>query len=429
MSIYKINKNLPRLSQITTLNDMVIEVNGKVDQGKFNKQEIIQIYKDLGIDRKFAYRDAVIGNTTVTYTGWSHVKVEDGYSIWKYSPTGYVYNTNNEVYFDNKLLSLKGEADSETATAFDYVFFYNGDSGSGYIDYTAEAATEGGTEFSIMNSTNDYLYLGYATTFAGTKFEWQTRGSGYTLVVEYYDGASWTALTTNTNDLDDETSSLESNGRITWTIPDDWTTTTVNSQTKYWIRISTSATPVTTAKAYYIIPGNCVTALLALSSEEILNEEWAWCSYSTEIYVTIRNIGNSAYEGAYYVTSSSSATNLQNFFVFNHTYSANYQDTTYDPVMTKTSDYVITTGDGIIVLNPGSANLTATLPTAVGNEGKQFTIKVLDMDSGYSVLVDGDGIETIDGSPNYAFNSDYDFITVVSNGSNWLIIGSNWRNL
>ncbi len=187
MSIYKINKNLPRLTQLTILNDMIIEVNGKVEQGKFDKNELVQIYKDLGIDRKFLYRDTALGNTTTTYSGWSHVSAEVGYSIWKYSPTNYVYNANNEVYFDNKLLSLKGEADSETDSSFDNVYFYNGDSGAGFTDNTTEAASEGGTEFTIMNSTNDYLYIGLDTTFTGAKFEFETRGSGVTLKLEYYD--------------------------------------------------------------------------------------------------------------------------------------------------------------------------------------------------------------------------------------------------
>ena len=427
MSIYKINKNLPRLAQLTTLNDMIIEVNGKVEQGKFDKQELIQIYKDLGIDRKFLYRDTVLGNTTTTYSGWSHVSAEVGYSIWKYSPTNYIYNINNEVYFDNKLLSLQGEADSETDTSFDYVYLYNGDSGAGFTDNTTEAGTEGGTEFTIMNSTNDYLYIGSGSTFTGAKFEFETRGSGITLKLEYYDETSgvnaWVALSANTNDLDDDTSNFESNGRITWTAPDNWGLASVNSQSKYWIRISSTGTPTTAPKLYSVIPGNCVTAKLALSSEEILNEDWAWCSYATAIYVTIRNSGTTAYEGNYYITSSSSATNLQNFFVWNHIYQANYQDTNYDPIKTKTSNYTITTSDGIIVLNPGAANITATLPTAVGNKGKQFTIKVLDMTSGYIVKVKGYGTQTIDGRSNWTFSNDYDFITIVSDNANWYIIG------
>jgi len=159
------------------------------------------------------------------------------------------------------------------------------------------------------------------------------RKTDFEIKVEYFDESSaindWNELTLNDNDLLDDTSNFESDGRITWTAPADWGLTTVNSVSKYWIRISTTTTPITVAEATYIIPGNSVVGLLALSSEEVLQEEWAWCSYNDTIYVTIRNSGNTAYEGDYYISSSSSATNLKNFFIYNHTFSANHLNSAY----------------------------------------------------------------------------------------------------
>ena len=446
MSIYKVNSKLPRLSQITTVNDMVIEVNGKVDQGKFDKNELSQIYMDLGIDRKFAYRDTVIGNTTTTYTNWSHVTGEDGYSIWKFAPTNYEYNANNELYFDNKTLSNKGEADSETDTSFTKVFLYNGDSGPGYTDNTTEAASEGGTEFSVMDTVNDYLYCGITTTtFAGVKFEWQTRGSGIVLKGDYYDSSSgdgWTELTANINTLNDDTSNFESNGRITWSIPSDWATTAVNGTTAYWIRISSTTTPTTTAKAYSIIPGNCVNALLALSNTEIQNEDWAWCSYSGSVYVTIRNDGNTSYEGNYYITSSSSATNLENFFVHNHTYTCSYEDSTYgvpnyvisninNYIETKIASYSINATDNVILADAtGLQELRIDLPSAHGLKGKRFTIKAVNIDSGTAgIIIDALSGETIDGAGTKSLTSDYSFITLVSDDLNWYIISQDTQVL
>ena len=64
---------------------------------------------------------------------------------------------------------------------------------------------------------------------------------------------------------------------------------------------------------------------LALTNQEILDESWKWCSNGTTIYVTIRNAGNTSYEGNYYITASSSATNKQNFFISNHEYKSNYR--------------------------------------------------------------------------------------------------------
>ena len=213
-----------------------------------------------------------------------------------------------------------------------------GSGGGEYIDNTTEAAIETGIAFDMMDTTSDYVYLGEASTFSAAKFEWATRGSYYTLKIEYYNGTSgdgWEEITTELDGLSDDTSNFESDGRISWNIPGDWATTAVNGETKYWIRISTTTTPVTVAMCYYLIPGNSVIATLALSSTELQNEDWAWCSYSGNVYVTIRNTGNVNYEGNYYLTSASSTSNKQNFFIYNHEYKADYQDTTYSSTKTQ----------------------------------------------------------------------------------------------
>jgi len=333
-AIYKTNTNLPDATRIDEINDMVIELYGLVASGKFDINELTQIYTDLSLDREYR-RNVLLGNSLDTYGGWSHVKTETGYSIWKFSPSTYIYDTNSHVYFDARVLEPRGEADSEIATAFDFVYTWDAESGSGYYnDNTTEASTEEGVAFEMMDTSDDYVYLGDAATFSAAKFEWATRGSYYNLVVEYYNAASgdgWTTMTADLNDLDDDTSNFESDGKISWTTPTDWATTAVNGETKYWIRISTSQTPVTTAECYYLIPGDSVIARLAMSATQLQEEDWAWCSYGTSIYVTIRNQGNAAYEGNYYITDTSTTTNLQNYFIYNHVFTSDYKDSTYVP--------------------------------------------------------------------------------------------------
>jgi len=332
MSIEKINSNNTTTAKIELLNNMIVELSGMIDQAKFNKNEIDNLYTQLAesgfnLDREYL-RNVLLGNTTSTYTNWSHLYAESGYSIWKLTPTNYEYSSLNNLYLDNKSLDNRGQATAESSITYDSVFSYDGDSGGGYTDNTTEAGTEDGTEFSVLESTSDYLYIGDDAKFSGSKFEWQTRGSNYTLKVEYWNG-TWTQLTANTNNLDDDTSNFASDGSITFDEPADWVTTTVNSVSRYWIRISSTTEPATEAKAYLIIPTSSVIGLLALSSTQIFNEEWAWCSYDSNIYVTIRNSGNSSYEGDYYITSTSSSTNLQNFFVYNHEFKSDYLDVTY----------------------------------------------------------------------------------------------------
>jgi len=329
MSIYKVSTSLPISTKISTLNDMVLELEGLVEKGKFDINEIHELYTGSGLTRKYT-RNESLGHTITTYTNWTHVYAEDSYSIWKYAPTSYTYNSVNKLYFDNKIIENRGQADSETALNFDDVFVYNG---ATYSDHTTAAATEGDTAFSLMAASTNYLYVGYSTTFKGVSFKFDTRGSNYTLVPEFYHvSAGWTGLTAEVDSLSEETSNFTGDGRISWDLTGSgsgWATTTINAATKYWVRFKTTTTPVTVAEADTIRPSNSVIELLALSSSEVLDEDWAWCEYNDTVYTTIRNKGVSSYEGSYYITSASSSTNKQNFFMYNHEYTSDYESTTY----------------------------------------------------------------------------------------------------
>jgi len=413
------------------------------EQGKFNKNELDQIFSDLGLDRKFNYRLSAIGSTPSTYTGWTHVRDETGYSIWKFAPTNYIYHASNEIYMGisrvggdifYKTLSNKGQANSEDNAAFSVVYFYNADSGPGFTDHTTEAGTEEGTEFELMDTVNDYFYVGSDSIFTGCAFEFQTRGSGYTIKIEYYDGDSggdgWSTIDSGLLSLVENTSNFESNGAITWSAPIGWITNTVNSSTKYWIRFSTTSTPGTVAKAYSVIPYNSVPSLLALSSEQIQNEDWAYCSFSDNIYVTIRNTGNPSYEGDYYITSASSAANLRDFFAYKHPFAGDFQDTTYTNIPpTKTDDYTATASDRYILVDAdpvptGQGSIDISLPAASDVPGQVFTIKCIALENGATVEILAESGETIDGSAQYSISTAYDRVSVLSNGTNWYVINT-----
>jgi hypothetical protein len=327
MSIYKINNNLPTTTKIELLSDMILELKGLINKANFNKNELDQIFADLGsgtIVRKFL-RDIYLGNTLSTYDNWSSLKTETGYSIWKYTPSHYVYNILNKLYLDDKSLENRGSANSESISIFDKVFLYDGS----YNDNTSEAGSESGTSFSLMATPANILYLGSSNKFNGVSFEFDTRGSNYTLLVEYYNGSVWTPIDISGTIYGDDTNNFISDGRIHWEEPVNWELTSVNSESYYWVRITTTTTPITVATAYLVAVTESVITLLSLSSSEILNEEWAWCSYNGSIYVTIRNAGQPAYEGDYFITSSSTSINKQNYFIHNHTFTADYEDTSY----------------------------------------------------------------------------------------------------
>lgn len=324
MSVYKINDGNIN-SKLSSLNDMILEINGISNKGLFDLQELDNLYERLILSRKFK-RNISVGNSLTDYSNWSHIKAYNGYSIWKYSNlTNYQYNENNELYFDNKLIENKGEALSEVDSFFDIILFYQDGS---YTDITTEASSETGTEFDFISAEADYLYCGLSTTFAGFSILLYRYGISYDLKVEYYNGSSWVEL-----DVTDLTENLIKNGRISFDIPDDWAVYnhTYDSVSRYYIRIS-STVPTQVSKMYYIAPDNSVENLLILSESQILNEEWGWCTYGTDIYVTIRNAGNINYIGDTYITSTDDyvgSNNKQNFFIYNHQFISNYEDSSY----------------------------------------------------------------------------------------------------
>ena len=63
-----------------------------------------------------------------------------------------------------------------------------------------------------------------------------------------------------------------------------------------------------------------------------------------------------------------------------------------------------------------------TLPTAVGAIGRTYTIK---RTGSSNVIIDGDGSQTIDGETTYILTAQYKYVKVVSDGTNWIIIGNN----
>lgn len=65
---------------------------------------------------------------------------------------------------------------------------------------------------------------------------------------------------------------------------------------------------------------------------------------------------------------------------------------------------------------------TVTLPTAVGISGRQYQIK---LSSSGTCTVATTSSQTIDGSTTYTLSAQYKFLTVQSNGANWLIFANN----
>jgi hypothetical protein len=95
-------------------------------------------------------------------------------------------------------------------------------------------------------SVNKALYLGSKTndanvpggTFSSAVFDITQKSENITVVWEYWNGSTWTALTVQDNT---DQFKIEGVNSVSWLIPSAWATTTVNSVVGYWVRARTSA--------------------------------------------------------------------------------------------------------------------------------------------------------------------------------------------
>lgn len=88
------------------------------------------------------------------------------------------------------------------------------------------------------------------------------------------------------------------------------------------------------------------------------------------------------------------------------------------------STYTVTADDSIVICETNY--FTVNLPTASGINGRQYTIKrAWDNSAPGSITIDGYSTQTIDGSSTYSLGSAGDYVVIVSDGSNWVVVGNN----
>jgi hypothetical protein len=94
-------------------------------------------------------------------------------------------------------------------------------------------------------------------------------------------------------------------------------------------------------------------------------------------------------------------------------------------LVSKTSAYTAASETVILVDASGGA-VTITLPPAASSSGRRYVVKKIDS-SANAVTLDGNGSETIDGATTLPLYCQYDFVGVVCDGSNWLVIEDGLR--
>jgi hypothetical protein len=90
-----------------------------------------------------------------------------------------------------------------------------------------------------------------------------------------------------------------------------------------------------------------------------------------------------------------------------------------------TSDITLNSEDSFVICNNTGATINVNLPSAVGLIGKEYIVKrVSPTGAGNDITILPDGAETIDGNASIILLNQYETITILSDGSNWLIRAS-----
>jgi len=136
-----------------------------------------------------------------------------------------------------------------TLTAATYAYL---DDGGVFTDDTTDFNSAGTADVALMpasEAVNDAFYIGHATQkFGGIQLILSTAGVGTAVVYEYYNGSAWVNLAT-AHLLQDDSTGLTagtSTYDITWLVPTNWTKTTVDGDSAYWVRIRVTTASFTT---------------------------------------------------------------------------------------------------------------------------------------------------------------------------------------
>jgi hypothetical protein len=113
-----------------------------------------------------------------------------------------------------------------------------GDDGGAYTDETTDANDAGATDVVLLPAVpavNDAFYVGSDVPISGIVFDIGQAGIGtWTITWEYYDSDSWESLQGVNDDTAGFTTTASDGQYVTWIMPIDWATTTINSQGPYY---------------------------------------------------------------------------------------------------------------------------------------------------------------------------------------------------
>jgi hypothetical protein len=241
MALYLLQrKAVDGVSGINGVDSMIIEA----DSAAVAKQvAAAQVGGDSGWD--VASDTAIAAGVASDYEGYTYrVKVSGGAGAEDLHDVSYTGVGSDTVDLIGAALAelLRGSA-VDAAIA---------DDGGAYTDETTEANEDTGDDMTLLPAVpvdDDAYIIGMSHKFDRVLINVTTAGTGtYAIEWQYWDGTQWTAL----SDVTDDTTGFTVAGLndVTWTVPSDWATTTINSQGPfYFVRANFTDTSIGTVPA------------------------------------------------------------------------------------------------------------------------------------------------------------------------------------
>ena len=230
----------------------------------------ISINSITGITDTWIWRSS--NNEGITYSNWSSpsgatltpVIIEHGVTVSFNNVTGHASGT---TWTFAAFAQLPLASFVISTPSFDEILTTNNYNAPiiTYTDITAKAnSTTFGGDIIIFNTgtTLSSVYFGTGIKIQGIFVNMETIGSGIILSTEYWNGSDWTAIDVGDNYID-RTNNLTLSGEITWNKSSitNWNrgylpNLSGDNYNLFWIRFTTSTTPITSPIANSFTRGN-----------------------------------------------------------------------------------------------------------------------------------------------------------------------------
>jgi hypothetical protein len=129
-------------------------------------------------------------------------------------------------------------------------FMHTHDAGANWTNDSAAVIDNSASTQSDLDGLDtlanlDYFVIGGPVPFMGVALDMDAanvNANAATLLVEYWNGSAWVAVTNMTDGtILVATKTLSGDGQISWDLPADWAASTLNALPAYWVRCSVSA--------------------------------------------------------------------------------------------------------------------------------------------------------------------------------------------